>query len=328
MRTLRIVVAVLIVCSLVILAVQNSSPLIALNVLGVSSVALPVGVWFTGAIALGSLTAIAIAVLTDIGIAASSRASRRRWTVRPDPADTATSRNSRSSRSQDGRPPEPSPRRESVFQTPPRPTPPKETPTPKSSPPRSTVNSPSSSEPKPEPPLQTSFKGQKSAPSTPKGSAAADEDWQAWEQRPSPSQWDDWSQASGNDSVDENLSRRQRKERQRAESTVQDLEKGWDETARDTVYVAPGGSDVQDTLDEIADGWDDWDLEDESPADTAYARRYEGRDREARRDSIYGPPDDAGNRGGDESVYDADYRVIIPPSRSLDDDEKEGDRAP
>jgi hypothetical protein len=122
------------------------------------------------------------------------------------------------------------------------------------------------------------------------------------------------------------MPRRQRRDREKAEATVHDLDRGWDDTAQDTVYVAPGGSQVEDTLDDIVDGWEDWDSDDNPLADTAYAKRYEGVEKANRRDAIYAPPDDGGD-ADDSQVYDADYRVIIPPYRPLEDDADEGDRA-
>lgn len=153
----------------------------------------------------------------------------------------------------------------------------------------------------------------------------AAEDWQAWGQRNKPSAWNDWADASGNRPEDEYLERGQKRDRDKAEATIHDLDKGWDESARETVYVPPGGSEVQDTLDEIEDGWEDWDSPDNPLSDTAYAAKYEGVDRANRRDSIYAPPDDANQ--DDDQVYDADYRVIIPPYQPSEDGGNGGDRA-
>ncbi|NEQ44251.1 MAG: hypothetical protein F6K00_12130 [Leptolyngbya sp. SIOISBB] len=46
-------------------------------------------------------------------------------------------------------------------------------------------------------------------------------------------------------------------------------------------------------------------------------KKYEGSERASRRDSIYAPPDDPSRN---DEVYDADYRVIIPPRPPLDDE--------
>ena len=310
-QTPRLVIAVLIICGLVILALQNASPSLALVFLGVESITLPLGVWLSGAIALGALTAIALMAVSTGGGPSVSRGNRRRWTVHPNATPPQRDRN-------------PDPVDRMAREPPPhRWTAPEPTPPPRAS----------------QPPTS----GRTSRSTAPVGTTAAAEDWQTWEQRSPPSQWDDWSQANGNP-AEEPLSKRQRQDRQKATTTIQDLEKGWDDSAQDTVYVAPGGSQVEDVLDDIADGWEDWDAEDNPLADTAYAQRYEGEARQARRDAIYAPPDDADGGGQDwqnepanpsppaansedeANVYDADYRVIIPPYQPLDESESEGDR--
>ncbi|MEM8545905.1 MAG: hypothetical protein AAGF66_18160, partial [Cyanobacteria bacterium P01_H01_bin.119] len=269
----RLIITALMVAALVVLALQNATPVLALNFLGWRSVTLPLGVWLVAAIALGALTAIAIAALADSSTSSAQRSNRRRWTVRPERPEQPPHPDA--GRSDDGvsqsrsrkwsmRSPQ------DFFQSRGR---------------RDVADrQPNREAPRrdPRPPSTAS----------PPSNVVATENWQAWEQRRKPSDWEDWSDASGNRPEDENLSRRQRHDRDKADATIHDLEKGWDDTAQDTVYVAPGGSAVDDTLDDIADGWEDWDSPDNPLADTAYAQKYEGVDRAARRDSIYAPPDD------------------------------------
>ena len=271
-RTTNLVIVILIAASLVVLAVQNSSSALGLIFLGFRTMVLPLGVWLSGAIALGALSAIALFALTGDGTAPT--ATRRRWTVRPDGAAPNDERPNRSP-SQNFRSPSPG------------------------AAPRAT---PSDAPARPP-----------SSPSGKTGDRATTEDWQTWGQRTSPRQWEDWPQTDGSTAAAENLSRRERKERQQMETAIKDLDQGWDASAQEVVYVAPRGSDVEDALDEIADGWEDWDSADNPLADTAYAQRYDGVARKARRDAVYAPPDDEGE--ADEGVYDADYRVIIPPYR-------------
>ncbi|MEM9120610.1 MAG: hypothetical protein AAGD09_22420 [Cyanobacteria bacterium P01_F01_bin.56] len=293
----KLVVAALIVAALVILAWQNLTPTLALNFLGFQSVMLPLGVWLVAAIALGALTTIAITILADSKLAPAKRANRRQWNVRPDVPphpDAGRSGDGTSQPRRRGwhvRSPQDFLRRDAAN--------------------RDDRRQPTREQPRPRP------------GSPPPSQAVASEDWQVWEQRNKPSAWQDWSDASGNRPADENFDRRQRRDRDKAEATIHDLDKGWDESARDTVYVPPGGSEVQDTLDKIEDGWEDWDSPDNPLADTAYAQKYEGTERASRRDSIYAPPDDTTR---DDAVYDADYRVIIPPNRPLEDEEAGGDR--
>lgn len=318
MRTPRLVITLLVVCGLAMFILQNGSPALKLVFLGFRSVALPLSFWLGSAIALGCLTTLGITQL--LGSTTPSSRNRRRWQVRPD-TDAAP---------RDTRPPYNTPRRSEARRSPP---PPKAEP-------RSSVNR----------------------------STAPPEDWQTWENRNPASRWEDWSQASSADSADANFPKRQRQDRAKAKSTIHEMAQGWDEAAQDTVYVAPGGSDVQDALDDIVDGWDNLDVE-QPPSQTAYAYGHQDRDRESRVDTVHGPPDDqlpryqdwyvspddedsdedwgldiepnseastTSNRAASEEaergdgVYDADYRVIIPPQQPLDKDadENAGDRSP
>jgi hypothetical protein len=96
---------------------------------------------------------------------------------------------------------------------------------------------------------------------------------------------------------------------------------------------------VDEALDDIASGWGDWGdrppgLVDE-PA-TSYATSG-GKDSPPPQEAAYAPPDDPQDHDDwvdgasdsedpedTEGVYDADYRVIIPPYRGAA--ENEGDR--
>ena len=324
MSTSRLVVALLIVCGLVTFALQNTSPVIPLVFLGVRTVALPLAVWLSGAIALGAITTLLLSGFTDLRGLTSKR-PRRRWQVRPDASADR---------------PEPT-----GFRPPPRDIP---------------------REPRREPPRRTegSFRSSTRPQPESRDTAAAD-NWEAWGQRTPANQWEDWSQVSNDASAGRGVSRRQRQDREKATNAIEDMSQGWDNSAQDTVYVPPGGSSVEDALDEIAEGWEDW--ESETPAGTAYSYGYQGREAATRADSIYAPPDDAGQgvvdrplaaaegdrnedwgldddddpppRGDSsaantsdgedgEGVYDADYRVIIPPHRPLEDAEDDRDGTP
>ncbi|MEO0984533.1 MAG: hypothetical protein AAFY20_03185 [Cyanobacteria bacterium J06639_14] len=321
MSTLRLVIALLIVCGLVIFVLQNISPSIGLVIVGVRTAALPLAFWLGGAIALGALTTLLFSNSLDLGKIASGRSSnRRRWQVRPkSPSDQAGAARFRSPFSRGAQ----AARKEAPH-----------------------GNDASRSR----------------RPQTAPRDATAAEDWQTWGERTPASQWEDWSPANRAAATEQRFSRRQRQDREQATGVINDMDKGWDDSARDTVYVPPGGSAVEDALDEIAEGWDDWEAEN-TPAATAYSHGYSGSGADSRVDSVYGPPDDAleeyrdrpsGSTEGDrdedwglddatdpqqsaasspdteegEGVYDAEYRVIIPPYRPLDEAEKEGDRTP
>ncbi len=323
MSTSRWVIVLLVVGGLAVFILQNTSPSIALVLLGGRTVALPLAVWLGSAIALGALTAILFSDLVNFGKLAAARSRRRRWQVRPDsPADRSGTGFRDSSPDARGQTNRGIPRRDG--------------------PARTSSNS--------------------SSPAAPRRDAVAAEDWQTWGERVPPSQWDDWSQADNAEPAGSRFPRRQRQDRAKADSVLNDLDRGWEESARDTVYVPRGGSTVEDTLDDIAEGWEDWETEDDSPAATAYSYGYGERGSSSRVDSVYGPPDDEleeyqdrpaaeGDRAEDwgldepsptvnadarerdtedsEGVYDADYRVIIPPYRPMDaEDGNDRDRTP
>ncbi|MEM0980110.1 MAG: hypothetical protein AAGH78_07530 [Cyanobacteria bacterium P01_H01_bin.58] len=307
MRTPRLLATLLTVCVLAAFILQNGSPGLKLVFLGFRSVTLPLSFWLGSAIALGALTALGINQLLGSAPATGSR-DRRHWQVRPDAGSTA-----REPRNPYDPPRRPNDRRSA-------------------------------------PPPKT---GQRSSSNR---STATPANWQTWENRNPASRWEDWSQANNPDPANANFSKRQRQDRDKAKSTINDMAQGWDETAKDTVYVAPGGSKVEDALDDIADGWDSWETE-QPPSNTAYAYGHQDRDRASRVDAVYGPPDDqlpryqdwyvspddedsdadwgldiepgsdtsatpanaaANETETNDSVYDADYRVIIPPQQPLD----------
>ena len=274
------------------------------------------------AIALGSLTTLLFSDLVDFSRLVSSRSQRRRWHVRPEsPSDR--------SKATGFRPPTQEQRRETRW----------------SSSRRGEAT-------------KSSRVQQQSVPRD----AGAAEDWQTWGERVPASQWEDWSQTGNADPAGSRFSRRQSQERDTASGVVNDLDRDWDDSARDTVYVPPGGSSVEDALDDIAEGWEDWEAENKPRAETAYSYGYGKSGSSSRIDSVYGPPDDAQEPYGDrppaegdrdedwgldepspvanatdgdsdtqnsDGVYDADYRVIIPPHRPIDtEDENERDRTP
>lgn len=306
MNTPRLVVIILIVCGLLVLTLQNLSLSLSITFLGLQTLALPLGVWLSGAIALGVLTALLFPGNRMLpGGSGANRRRRRRWQVQS-PADPQAAQTPKSGRSSS------------------------------QGPPPADFSSGSGHPP------ATSASQQPDAPNRGRSRPTDAEDWQAWGERTPASQWEDWTQASRPTPSDKRFPERQQQDRETAQDSIEDMSVGWHASAQDTVYVAPGGSDVQDALDDIADGWDDWDTDQDPPVETAYSYRYDGAEAAARVDSIYGPSDDlppnpdtkvpatenfsspqsvddpdAGENG--DSVYDADYRVIIPPHRPLEE---------
>jgi hypothetical protein len=122
---------------------------------------------------------------------------------------------------------------------------------------------------------------------------------------------------------------KRRNVQQQVAYSLQDIEQGWDGV--DPGVRPRGASVVEDALDEIDQGWDDFDVPSDPQAAYPDAGFYASRPTN-RVDNIYqsDPPQDqlGGQTEADEEegegVYDADYRVIIPP-RS--EGEETGDRA-
>ncbi|HEY9764245.1 MAG TPA: hypothetical protein V6D07_17075 [Trichocoleus sp.] len=77
MATPRLLVVFLLLAAVTILVLQNTSPALPLVFLGVRTSALPLAVWLVGAIALGSLTSVLLATLVSAGTPDSGRSSRR-----------------------------------------------------------------------------------------------------------------------------------------------------------------------------------------------------------------------------------------------------------
>ncbi|NJN22231.1 MAG: hypothetical protein HC812_14930, partial [Leptolyngbya sp. RL_3_1] len=192
------------------------------------------------------------------------------------------------------------------------------------------------------------------------------EDWQEWDQRSPASQWQDWDRAAPSPDPSR-IPERQRRAQAQAEETFEDIATGWDPRSTQTTDRPSGVSPVDDALDEIAEGWEDWEdpeaaRQDNAPesrpiyevqrspesvskSGTHYSYRYRSADDFSRRAK---PPADDGAEPveaattidaepdprldtpevEEEGVYDADYRVIIPPSRPLEDDPERDDDHP
>ncbi|MEM1427206.1 MAG: hypothetical protein AAGF75_11715, partial [Cyanobacteria bacterium P01_H01_bin.130] len=189
------------------------------------------------------------------------------------------------------------------------------------------------------------------------------EDWEDWGQRSPASQWQNWEQAPQDASrASRESSRRIPKRQQQAENQAaadfEDIAAGWDDRAANSPYRPAGASPVDDALDEIAEGWEDWEDPEEARRDnapesrpiyevrrspesvsksgTSYSYRYRSADDLRRQPSSAkvsaSEPESVDANAeeeepgldvpevGPDGVYDADYRVIIPPSRPLEED--------
>ncbi|MGB7085922.1 MAG: hypothetical protein WBD47_10235, partial [Phormidesmis sp.] len=126
--------------------------------------------------------------------------------------------------------------------------------------------------------------------------------------------------------------------RHSADRLADDIAAGWEENASTSAARADYASGYDDgydrssdRYDELDQGWEDFDREGAPPTDRAGERRTYG-------ESLYGYDDEGpypdelvyetGQVGeiGPDGVYEADYRVIEPPSKPLDEpleDERE-----
>jgi hypothetical protein len=313
---------ILTVAGLVVLAVQNTTPRLALVILGARTPVLPLAVWLLGAIALGALTAVVLITVTAPLSGAAPPSNRRRWQVKPEPSGPS--------------------RR-----------------------PASSQGAASRRRPPPNRPA-TNFTAD-SFPDRDRPNSQPYEDWEDWGQRSPASQWQDWDRAAQGQSQRSSrpIPKRQQRAQAQAEEVFEDIATGWDERAAATPPPRPTGvSPVEEALEDIAEGWEDWDDPEEirrdnapeprsiyevqrspesvSKSGTHYSYRYRTADDLRRRPSDpEAEPAEAATtvdeadpvtpldvpEVGPDGVYDADYRVIIPPSRPLEDDsEQDGDR--
>jgi hypothetical protein len=298
MATVRLIVIVLVGGLVVLLGVQNLSLALPLVFFGGSSQALPLGVWLVGAIALGALTTLASTAL--LGAAGSTANRSAAYKYRPQSFYEPT---------------EPSPAARAAAGDS-----------------RTRANAPP-----PSPPPGPRTGGQAR---TGGDAAGGDPSWQAWTSLKSPGQWNDWESLSqapkpetagrsfdspdGGSSVSGlvdgvttwfSSSKQRAKQQQRVNESLRALDDDWGDVAN-RPYPAPGVSPVQDSLDDISQGWDQTDPNRPFEADQAprrvyrdgsiYSYSYRGDEApdpsDGQVDNIYAPPDDvyrAGPPGND-----------------------------
>lgn len=132
--------------------------------------------------------------------------------------------------------------------------------------------------------------------------SAYDTDWESFR---APEQWDDWEQRPEPDTVAQSTQGRSaprafqfKRQPYSAADTVDEIESGWEtyETYAEDGIPYQGVSPVEETLDDIAAGWE----AEAGPYPPSAPTDYEPEEFETDDDQTDG-------------VYDADYRVIIPP---------------
>ncbi|MGB3137220.1 MAG: hypothetical protein WBB18_10495, partial [Nodosilinea sp.] len=312
MATVRLIIVVLVLGLVVLLGVQNLAPELPLIFFGSGTQALPLGVWLVGAVLLGALTTLVLTALLGSLRGSAGRSSGYKYRPQSFYEPAGSSSDPSVSRTASDRP---------------------------SPPPYTNPASRSA--------------GSGRSPSTPgdssQGGDAADDDpsWRAWTNLKAPDRWSDWeslSQAPRPDSSATNAasgvldgvttwfssSKQRAKQRQRVDDSLQELDTDWD-GLENQPYTPPGGSPVQDSLNEIAQGWNDApsrDFEAQAPRrvyqdGSLYSYSYREENTPApsgQVDSIYAPPDDVGHAPplgapelAEDGVVDADYRVIVPP---------------
>ncbi|TVQ08827.1 MAG: hypothetical protein EA368_11035 [Leptolyngbya sp. DLM2.Bin27] len=303
MATVRLIVVLLVLGIVVLLGAQNLATTIPLVFFGGSTQALPLGVWLVSAIALGAITTLGLtALLRTGGSGARNRSAAYKYRPQSFYEPTAPGAGSRAATS------------EGRGQPPPRPTP------------------------------GTSRRG---APASASGPGDDDPTWRAWTNFQAPGQWNDWeslsqpsnpettpatSTASGIiDGVTTwfSSSKQRAKQQQKINESLQELDGDWGDM-QNRPYRAPGVSPVQDSLDDITQGWEaSAPARDSNPDPRRDPKRdfeasqaprrvyrdgsiysYSYRDQpepapsDGQVDNIYAPPDDA-IYGDDGDPYDA-----------------------
>lgn len=284
MTTTRLVALLLAVGALVLFAVQNTSPALPLVFLGMQTRALPIAVWLVGAIAAGAITALLLAGLIELAGSNSRSEPRSNWT-QPQGDRPSAAR----------------------WQTPPA---------------RSDRSQAAS------PPPKTASRDR----------SPQEADWETFR---SPENWDNWGEQPDPDAPPPRQPPRSRRQREQyqVEDSLNELTQGWEDwQAESPATGASVAADLRDT-DDLEAGWEDWPddmaVEDSSPRDyeapaspkrvyqsgSIYAESYRGDDEAAnvRPDGSAAGETAIGGRVGEDGVYEADYRVIIPPYRNLDE---------
>ncbi|MGB3309325.1 MAG: hypothetical protein WBG32_23380 [Nodosilinea sp.] len=291
MATVRLIVVVLTLGLVVLLGVQNLTPALPLVFFGGSTQALPLGVWLAIAVLLGALTTLVLtALLGSVGAGNRSRSTAYKYRPQSFYEPTGPGAAASTNRAPGDRP---SP-------------PPYTNPASRAAGSGRSVDSPRTGSP---------------------GGDSADDDpsWRAWTNLRSPAQSNDWeslsrasqpeasSTASGTpldaasgilDGVTTwfSSSKQRAKQQQRVNESLRALDDDWDGLENQS-YKAPGVSPVQDSLDDISQGWDQGrDFEASQAPRRVYQDgslySYSYRDEDdtpaprGQVDNIYAPPDD------------------------------------
>ena len=306
MATVRLIVVVLVLGLVVLLGVQNLAPALPLVFFGGSTQALPLGVWLAGAVLLGALTTLLMtALLGSPGGGNRNRSTAYKY--RPQSFYEPT-----------GSAPGPGVSAAASRAASDRPSPPPYT----------------------NPASRAAGSGRSPAAPSDRPGDSADDDpsWRAWTNLRSPAQWNDWeslsraaqpdtSPATSGTPLDTasgiidgvttwfSSSKQRAKQQQRVDESLRELDDDWDGLENQR-YTPPGGSPVQDSLDDIDQGWDEADRRSFEASQaprrvyrdgSLYSYSYRDEDDspapKGQVDNIYAPPDDVVYGSGPDPGY-------------------------
>ncbi|CAN5618605.1 hypothetical protein BH23CYA1_BH23CYA1_00340 [soil metagenome] len=336
----RLIVLLLILAALIVLAVQNLSPAVALVILSGKTIEIPFGLLLLGAVCLGALVTLLIYALVGLQRPPESkyRPMGRRVPYPESPGST-TLPNASPSSSSTGSQADPNYSRSSAFVS--EPAPAQTVSSPQDSPPRTAhkpfVTPPPSRETPP------SVKKKSDDDPTPR-SRRTDDDWG---DRRTPEQRNSWDAEDEDPSLRGSAAAGQTPSpkrglfdfirpgntRESPDRLADDIASGWESSAdqasgyaEDDRYRRPS---YQGDGDELDQGWESFDSYDNPPPPSApgytrrvYADGLYGADSDDIADDYADLDRDGVDQMGPDGVYEADYRVIAPPTRPLDDDEE------
>lgn len=337
----RLIILLLILAALVVLTVQNLSTSMALVILSGKTTALPFGLLLLGAICIGAL--VTLVLYTLVGLWRPPESKYRpmgRRVPYPDSPGSTTLPTSGPPYPQADSKADPSYSRSSAFVT--EPAPAQTVSSPQDKPPGASAPNSFISSPPPDAPTV-----KKKSDRNPTRRQSADDDWgtpRTAEQRNS---WDaeDEGYVAGSAATSANQASNQASGQKRGmfdfirggsarespDRLADDIATGWDSAAGSSAASsAEGYGDRRPNYDEELDqGWESFDHYDN------YDNPPPGYTRRVYSDGLYGADGDTADHFedsqresdsepdqiGPDGVYEADYRVIAPPTRSLDDDE-------
>ncbi|MGB3292493.1 MAG: hypothetical protein WBB01_05775 [Phormidesmis sp.] len=320
---IRVIILLLILAALVILAVQNFSTSVALVILSGKTAAIPFGLLLAGAVGMGALISLILYGLVGLRRSPESkyRPLGRRVPYPESPGDTSLP-----SSSPPYQPPSTYGSSSAFVSAPVTP--------------QDAVGSPPATE-YPGVPQDATYRPSQPPPpppekkkSPPQSESDRDSSGGDWGELRTAAQRDSWDTEGGNAAADSSQKRglfdfiRPGSGGGNPDRLTDDIATGWDEAPAQSEYSSDDHSRYDPGYDDGLDrGWERFDSYDEAPPPVTENPAYE---RRVYQDGLYGadeffeePAYADENRPGEigpDGVYEADYRVIIPPSQPLDDD--------